>query len=415
MPLDSRSIALPYADGFAAVADVLPGPRDRRERAIERFRQLGLPTVRVERWKYTNLNSLVAASLIPARGERIDAASVAQLLPPALAPRRLVFVNGRLQPELSNAAASLAGDPPARELTDDALLALNTALATDGCILRVAEPLADAIEIVHVGMPGLGCHYRHAIELAAGASATVIETFVGDGTAAYWTNPVSDIRIGDAANLRHYKLQDEGQRAFHLAATDIQVGRDGTYENFVLATGAGLARNEIKVVLDGPGASCRLDGAYLGSGRQHLDTTTEIIHARPNTTSSETYKGVLDDQARGVFQGRIVVAKDAQKADGHQLNKTILLSERAEIDSKPELEIFADDVKCSHGAAAGELDEDALFYLRARGIDVTEARRLLIAAFIADVIEGIGDNTVRQTFGQRVAAWMQAPHGAHAA
>jgi Fe-S cluster assembly protein SufD len=178
------------------------------------------------------------------------------------------------------------------------------------------------------------------------------------------------------------------------------------YESFVLATGAALARNEIRVVLDGEGAACRLGGSYLARGRQHVDITTEIIHAKPHTTSDEVYKGVLDDQSRGVFQGRIVVQPHAQKSDGHQLNKTILLSDRAEVDTKPELEIYADDVKCSHGATAGELDDDALFFLRARGIDIAEARRMMVAAFVGDVVESISAEAVRHAISDLVERWM---------
>jgi Fe-S cluster assembly protein SufD len=188
----------------------------------------------------------------------------------------------------------------------------------------------------------------------------------------------------------------------------VRVADAGRYDSFLLTTGAALARDEMVVTLDGPGASCRLDGGYLARGRQHVDNTTEIVHAKPHTTSAEVYKGVLDDQARGVFQGRIVVSKDAQKSDGHQLNKTILLSDRAEIDTKPELEIYADDVKCSHGATAGELDGDALFYLRARGIDQADARRLLVEAFVGDAIENIADAAVREAFARRIGQWMSA-------
>jgi Fe-S cluster assembly protein SufD len=201
----------------------------------------------------------------------------------------------------------------------------------------------------------------------------------------------------------------DGAEAFHTARAAIHVAARGRYDSFVLTTGGRLTRNEILVALEGEGASCRLAGAYLARGRQHCDNTTEIVHASARTESREAYKGVLDGQARGVFQGRIVVAKDAQKSDGHQLNKTLLLSERAEIDTKPELEIHADDVKCSHGAAAGELDEDALFYLRTRGIEAAEARRLLIHAFLGEVVEQIEDERARALIEERIAAWLGEP------
>jgi Fe-S cluster assembly protein SufD len=299
------------------------------------------------------------------------------------------------------------------EIDQDSLAALNLAFARDGYVIRLAaNARIDApIEIVHVVAPtdaAVAIHSRNLVIAEANSSAVVVDRFVGDAGSVYWSQPVTDVRVGAAATLRHYRDQNEGAKAYHTAATTVSVADNGRYDSFLLTTGAALSRNEIAVTLDGQGASCRLDSGYLARGRQHVDNTTEIVHAKPHTTSAEVYKGVLDDQARGVFQGRIVVAKDAQKADGHQLNKTILLSDRAEIDTKPELEIYADDVKCSHGAAAGELDEDALFYLRARGIDQADARRMLVEAFIGDALEHIADASVRSAFERRVGEWMAA-------
>jgi Fe-S cluster assembly protein SufD len=435
MPLDSRAIALPYAERFAAVAASLPGHdvpwlRELRREAAARFARLGLPSPRVEQWKYTNLNTLAVVPF--EKHELADGGGDDRLvmLPSALSPHRLVFVNGRCRPDQSllsglpsavtvtSLAEALRQDPDSLQpvlsealAEENSLLALNAAFMTDGYVIRLAagatpdQPLE--LLFVTTSQSAAAHHLRNLITLEAGSSATLIERYVGDAAAAtYWSHPVCDIRLGQGATLRHYKLQDEGHKAFHLAATAVQAEHDARYESFVLTTGAGLARNEIKVVLDGTGASCRLDGGYLARGRQHVDTTTEIIHAQPHTTSEEVYKGVLDDQARGVFQGRIVVKPDAQKSDGHQLSKAILLSERAEIDTKPELEIYADDVKCSHGATAGELDEDALFYLRARGIDMAEARRLLIEAFIGDALENVTDPMVRTGLQHHISAWM---------
>jgi len=218
--------------------------------------------------------------------------------------------------------------------------------------------------------------------------------------------PVTDVVLEAGAVLEHYKSQQEGLEAYHIATAMVRVAERARYDSFALATGAALARNDITVSLDGPGAFCRLDGAFLARGRQHLDTTTEIIHASREASSRETYKGVLDEQGRGVFQGRIVVAPDAQKTDGHQSCKTLLLSDRAEIDTKPELEIYADDVKCSHGATAGEIDHDALFYLRARGIDADGARSMLIEAFVEEVLDEIASEPVRQGFAGVVRGWL---------
>ncbi len=434
MPRDNRTIPLPYADRFAAVATTLPGHelpwlRDLRAQAIERVRQLGLPTIRNERWKYTNLSSLAAVAFEPAVSE---ASSVSpDQLPSAIGGCRVVFVNGLYRPDLSagplprgvtlTSLAELLREDPERARTlfgehdaaADSLGALNLAFAADGYVIVLAADAAieAPVELLHLttlGAAAAAYHTRSAIIAELGSSATVIETFRHDAATVYWSQPVTEVRVGPGATLRHYKDQNEGAKAFHTAATDVRVSENGRYENFVLTTGAALSCNEISVVLDGRGAACRLDSGYLARGRQHADNTTAIVHAKPQTTSAEVYKGVLDDQARAVFQGRIVVEKDAQKADGHQLNKTILLSDRAEIDSKPELEIFADDVKCSHGAAAGELDEDALFYLRARGIGQADARRMLVEAFVGETLEGISNIAVRAAFERRIGAWMSA-------
>jgi Fe-S cluster assembly protein SufD len=434
MPRDTRTIPLPYADRFAAVAATLPGRdlpwlRDLRAQAIERVRQLGLPTVRNERWKYTNLNSLAAVAFEPAGAE--SSSGSPGRLPSIIGGCRVVFVNGLYRADLSAAslprgvtltslAKLLREDPDrARALFGehdggaDSLGGLNLAFARDGYVIESAAgaDIETPVELLHLTTPGaatLAYHTRNAIIAEAGSSATVIETFLHDAATVYWSQPVTEVRVGPGATLRHYKDQNEGSGAFHTAATDVCVSENGRYENFVLTTGAALSRNEIAVILDGRGASCRLDSGYLARGRQHADNTTAIIHAKPQTTSAEVYKGVLDDQARAVFQGRIVVEKDAQKADGHQLNKTILLSDRAEIDTKPELEIFADDVKCSHGAAAGELDEDALFYLRARGIGQADARRMLVEAFVGETLENISNVAVRAAFERRISGWMAA-------
>jgi Fe-S cluster assembly protein SufD len=434
MPLDSRSIPLPYADRFEGVAPSLPGHalpwlRDLRAEAIERVRQSGLPTIRNERWKYTNLKSLAAVAFAPASDA---AASIApDRLPSIAGACRIVFIDGWYRADLSTntlpqglsiaSFADLLRDDPdflrtalaESATTDGALAALNLAFARDGYIIRVAPhaTIQEPVEIVHATTrtdAAVVTHGRNFVVLGQNSSATIIESFVGDDASVYWLQAVTDIRVGPGASLCHYRDQNEGTKSYHTAERNVRVADAGRYDSFLLTTGAALARDEMVVTLDGPGASCRLDGGYLARGRQHVDNTTEIVHAKPHTTSAEVYKGVLDDQARGVFQGRIVVSKDAQKSDGHQLNKTILLSDRAEIDTKPELEIYADDVKCSHGATAGELDGDALFYLRARGIDQADARRLLVEAFVGDAIENIADAAVREAFARRIRQWMSA-------
>ena len=279
---------------------------------------------------------------------------------------------------------------------DDPLAALNLAFMSNGVVLRIDDgvKLSAPIEIQYLGDTrgeARAFHHRHVIALGKGSACTVVERFTGTAADPYWTHHHSDVVVGAEAHCRYFKVQDEGAQAIHLAAVNAAVGKAGSFDSFVLTTGGGLSRHEITVSLDAPGATCRLDGCYLGRNRQHIDNTTDIRHAAPETTSSETYKGVLDEQAHGVFQGRITVQPHAQKIDGHQLNKTILLSDRAEMDTKPELEIYADDVKCSHGATIGELDENAVFYLRARGIGLAEARQMLVEGFIEDLIGAVDD------------------------
>lgn len=452
-PIASRgSIALPYAARQGATVARLPGAeldwlRRLREQSLARVVAEGLPSPRVEAWKYTNLNSLAQAEFEVAEFERAAAANEAgapaavelpRFLAEDVAVHRMVFVNGSFRRELSDLrdlpagvsiesladtlarapqtlAAHFEGRPAA-----DGLAALNTALMADGAVLRLAPgtELARPLLLIFLGGGAdraVAFHPRSVIVAEAGSRATIVELHApaAAGDDAYWSQPVTDIVVGDNAELRHYKCQSESLQAYHLAATIVRVGAGARYDSFALAAGGTLARNEVAVTLDGPGASCRLDGGFLARGRQHVDTTTEIVHAKPNATSHEAFKGVLDGQGRAVFQGRIVVAKDAQKTDGHQSCRTLLLSDRAEIDTKPELEIYADDVKCSHGATVGELEQDALFYLKARGIPEAVARRMLVEAFLGDVIDTIADAPVREAFARVVGGWL-ADDGAEA-
>jgi Fe-S cluster assembly protein SufD len=297
----------------------------------------------------------------------------------------------------------------ANALAEQPLLALNTAWMDDGFVLRVPRgvTLEAPIEIVTLGgladLP-IAHHPRGLIEVEDDAAAIVVEHAVGEG--AYFINGVLDVRVGRGGTLRHYRVQAEGPEAFGIATLKATLERDANYEAFVLATGGRISRQDIWVQMDGKGARCGLSGVFLMRDKQHCDTTTVIEHRVAGTSCREVFKGVLDGQARGVFQGRIVVHRDAQKTDGHQSCKTLLLTDTAEIDAKPELEIFADDVKCSHGATAGQLNADALFYLRSRGVDEATARRLLIEAFVADALEEVSWRPMRILFGDLVKAWM---------
>ncbi|MCW5773312.1 MAG: Fe-S cluster assembly protein SufD, partial [Rhodospirillaceae bacterium] len=350
------------------------------------------------------------------------------------AGNRVVFVNGRLRDDLSSLrqlspgiellsfAEALKSRPQLVEaqlgkapgLATHPFAALNAAFAADGYVLHIApDTKAEApIEILWIGSgadkPPV-YHPRNLIIAGRGAHATVIEHHVGLCIGAYFSDSVTEISLGEDAVLRHCKVQDESREAFHMAATGARLGEGAHLDSFVFSIGGRLARNEIHVALGGRRAQCRLNGAYLARGEQLIDHTTVIDHLVPETASRELYKGVLDGRARGVFQGKIVVHPGAQKTDGQQMKRALLLSDRAEIASKPELEINADDVKCSHGATAGELDDASLFYLRSRGIPEAEARRLLVEAFLNEVIDAVALAGMRLTLEHNISRWMAGP------
>jgi len=430
-----------FIEQFGAMRDSLPGAglpwlRELREDSIARFGKLGLPTPRVEAWKYTRLRPLERTRFAPAGATaQVDLDKLPALLPHAGVGHRVIFVNGRLrqclallgdQPEgveLGGLADALRQNPEAlaaelgrngngaRASDGQPLFALNTAMMQDGLVLRVKRGTSVAlpIEVIYVGAPGpepLAYHPRNLIVLEPGAQATVVEHHIGLGAGATFANGGTDIRVEEGAQLHHYKIQDEGPDAVHIATIHAEVASDALYDAFVLIKGARLSRHEVSVRLAGPGAHCHLNGAYMVRGDQHCDITTTVDHLAPRTSCSEVFKGVIDDRARAVFQGRITVHQDAQQSNGHQLSKALLLSDRAEIDIKPELEIYADDVKCSHGATVGDLDRDALFYLRARGIPEAMARDILIEAFLADTINNIAAEGLCPALMSSVGHWL---------
>ncbi len=427
-----------YSGAFAEARDSLPGQGlpwldTLRARAIEQFTEAGLPTIRDEVWKFTNLRALDRDlyAPAPARENGIAVGDLAPYLPADLDCHRLVFVNGRLRADLSdtsalpqgvrltNLAQLLEDDPDAvqsyfpDDIDGDSPIALNTAFMTDGAVLTIDDGVTveHPVHLLYLAAPDEGpasIHTRNLIIAGTASNATVIESYRAANPGAYWTNAVTDIVAGKDANLRHIKLQSEATTAFHLAATRARFADGVAYHSFVAQIGARLARNEITATLDGSNIDCRLGGAYLGRGKQHLDNTTVVDHAEPGSYSNEHYKGVLDGNAHGVFQGKIVVRPDAQKTDAHQLNRNLLLSEAAQADTKPELEIYADDVKCSHGATVGEIDDDALFYMRARGIDDHEARQMLVESFVGEIIDTVSIELIRDHLRQTVAQWLAA-------
>ncbi|MGQ0715581.1 MAG: Fe-S cluster assembly protein SufD [Gemmatimonadaceae bacterium] len=393
-----------------------------RRAAIGRFAALGFPTPRNEDWHFTSVAPIAEAEFHPleAASAEVRSADLAPFLFGRVDWPTLVFVNGRHSPGLS----TVGGLPPgvrvmnlasawreAQELVERHLsriatfdahsfTALNTAFMYDGAVIHVPRGVqADApIHLLHVVDPIAArsvMHPRHLIVVDQHASARVIESYVSLGDARYFTNAVTEVALGDGAHLAHYKIQRESQRAYHVGTIEVHQSRDSKYASFSFATGAALSRTNIYTVLDGEGAEVWMNGLYMVDGEQHVDHQTRIEHAQPNCASHEVYKGILDGASHGVFNGKVFVRPVAQKTDGKQENNNLLLSDKARIDTKPQLEIFADDVKCTHGATVGKLDALALFYMKSRGLSAEVARRLLVYAFAADVLERLEVADVR--------------------
>jgi Fe-S cluster assembly protein SufD len=393
---------------YEALKGRLPGDSTLRAAAADAFRTLGLPGAsrgrRAEAWKYTTLQPLGGMSFGASDG-------VASLdIPHAAA--RLVFAGGQFRADLSTPVpgfARFADQPDFGTLSwpdREPMVALNTMLAEDGAELTVpAGHDAGIVFLVHLGIDGTSAHPRHMIRLERGARLTLME--MSSGTGSYVHNPVFEIHVADGAVLTHVRVQTEDTAAVHLATIYAAIAAGGIYDSFTLNIGGRITRTEIHATLDGPGAIAHLNGAQLLTGTQHADFTSVVRHAGPKGTSRQTVKNVLAGRSRGVFQGRIEVARGAQGTDGYQMNRALLLSPDAEIDTKPELEIFADDVKCSHGATVGELDAEQLFYLRSRGIPDREARSILVRAFLAEALDPVTNDIARGLLEAAVATWWE--------
>ncbi len=402
----------------------LPGARTSwiealRERSAEAFRAQGFPTRRVEAWKYTDLAGVSGGVF----GEPLTGVDDAIALPRPIAAARAVFVDGRFRPDLSTldglpySATNLASEITRLEgrlgalarPEEQPLVGLNGMLFEDGLVVTVPEGVAGGVlELVSIAAGSERApafHPRHLIRLGKASSLTLVETAHGPAAARYLHNPVHEIEVAAGATLIHGRLQQEGREAFNLSTVYARVAAKGTYDNFTLNAGSRLARNEIHVALTGPEAAAHMNGVQLLADGQHADTTTELDHAAPGCASRQTYKSVLSGRSRGVFQGKILVRQAAQKTDGYQMNQALLLSPEAEIDSKPQLEIYADDVKCSHGATVGELDPDQIFFLRSRGIPEAQARAMLVEAFLTEAVETVADETVRDALSHAVSGW----------
>lgn len=385
-----------------------------RQGALDAFASTGFPTPRHEDWKYTRVGPIEKRSFkFPGRdGIGLQAGDVEKFNLGELECEQLVFLDGRYVDALSrrnvvesgarittlesamNASSQLLESHLGHyaNIASQPFSALNTAFMTDGAVIHVknrgGEP--QPIHLLFIATrEDVVSHPRILVVAEAGSQTAVIESYACLVDGCYFTNALTEIAVMEDAQVDHYKLQEESAKAFHVATLQVHQGRDSRFASHSISFGGGLARNDINVLLDGEGAGCTLNGLFMVGGRQHVDYHTRIEHAKAHGTSEETYRGILDGRARGVFNGRVKVHPDAQKTDAHQSSNNLLLSRDAEVDTKPELEIYADDVKCSHGATVGQLDEQTLFYMRSRGIGEKHARGLLTYGFAREILERV--------------------------
>ena len=396
---------------------------DQRKAALEQLKELSFPTVKDEQWKYTNVTPILKENFkVPSTVEETEISQelIDKNLFTGYEYDLLVFVNGKFNKEFSRVGElpkgtvidSLANAAKTNaELVqkyinkqfkvDNAFNALNTAYAIDGLFVYIPEGkmLERPVQVLFLSgndnemvlsLP------RNLIVAENGTAGKVSVHYAGYGSNPYFTNSTTEIIVGEKANLDYIKIQSENEDSFHIDKTDIHQDRDSIFNHYSFAFGASLSRTDVNSMLDNENIECHLYGLYLGSDKRHIDHHTFLDHARPNCMSNEVYKGILDDSSRGVFHGQILVRPDAQKTNAYQSNKTVLLSDDSTVDTKPQLEIFADDVKCSHGATVGRLDDEAYFYIRSRGVEDRMAQSMLIHAFAADVFEAVNIDPMRE-------------------
>jgi Fe-S cluster assembly protein SufD len=401
-----------------------------RKAGLSRFAELGFPTLKDEDWRFTNVAPLaklpfqpaLSARPLSAVAEHVGAATFG-----AIGGTRLVFVDGHYSAELSmvpqagsgiriqSLAAVLEEEPNFLEKYlgrdveggPNTFLALNAAFFTDGALiyLPAAAALNGPVQLLHIAtgaQGGASAHTRHVIIAERGAKLTVLENYLSAGSSMHVTNVATELVVGEGAVVEHCKFQEENLNAYHMATLHAHLGRNCNVIAHSFVTGARLSRNNIRAVLDGEGVECVLNGLYITRDDQLADHHMIVEHAKPHCNSHEYFNGILDGHSRGVFHGRILVRPNAQKTDAKQTNKNLLLSDDAGVNAKPQLEIYADDVKCTHGATIGQLNEESIFYLRARGIGQERARRMLIHAFASEIIDRIRHEPVREALDRLV-------------
>jgi Fe-S cluster assembly protein SufD len=425
------------SDIFAVARDRLPGTgkiADARRQAFESYERVGLPHRRIEDWKYTDLRVLMrdvlplAAAPDAAALKRAEAAAQAHTIEGV---RRLVLVDGVFAPKLSDVGRLetglsirtlrdvLAADDAALHAqllapdNSDAMVALNSAMMTDGLVIEIADGavLTQPLHIVHIASAAqpAAMFTRSLLKLGKTAGATLVESYIAaDGAKSYQVHDALVLAIGDGARLDHVRLVEDSRDAFNISSSVVTLGTRAHFNTFGMTSGAGVSRYQAVIAVAGEHSRVETNGVNLLNGRQHADSTLFLDHAVPNCSSREIFRAVVDDRAHSVFQGRIIVRPKAQKTDAKMMTRALLLSDEAEADNKPELEIFADDVTCGHGATTGALDESLLFYLRARGLSEKEAQALLIQAFVGEAIEQIANDHLREMAIATAQRWLEA-------
>jgi Fe-S cluster assembly protein SufD len=365
---------------FTGLPEIAPWARELRETAFQRFATLGFPTTHDEEWRFTNVAPIARSNF--KRG---------------LAAGQITGLSGGVQAGTLEEARQHLGHLAVFDR--NAFVALNTAFLENVAVIRIPNGavIQEPIQISYYGEAGTATHPRILIVVGADAHCTIVESYTGAGN--YFTNAVTEIVAGDRAVVDHYKIQRESLEAFHVATLAAQLGRSANFVSHSISLGGALVRNDINVLLS-EGTEATINGLYIVNGTQHIDNHTSIDHAKPHGTSHELYKGILDDRSTAVFNGRIIVRPDAQKTDSKQTNKNLVLSDESVIDTKPELQIWADDVRCTHGATIGQLDAESLFYLQSRGIGKEQARALLTYAFAQDIVDRIKVTALKDSLEQ---------------